>query len=517
MPIRNSILDGRRLFLLLVLGCSPAAGWSQVTGQVVDSVTGQPIARALVQVGENATLTDHEGHFSLPVVVTQTPIASKPGYFAAPADQPAEDGSLRLPLTPEAILYGTATDANGQPIQHLQVQLRQRLVRAGLFHWQQLQATMTNAEGEFRFAELPAGQYSLATGFLVDGLPGADSSLAFVPMVYPVPDGNDLEAAVTLRAGNHVEANLSPGTDKLHPVSGVISGSFPRGVGFSVETRDGLPLNPGLRFSPESGVFRMLLPSGTYRVHLQGQVENRQFAGAREISVGAAGLEGVSIGLAPLPSIPVEMEYQQSNRQPGQAASPGFFSLTLADEDSSSAAVVLPAQPVNEGNGRPYEPGDPLLIRNIPPGHYVLQAPGQPPWYIASASCGNLDLTRELLVVSSGSGACSMRVVLRDDAASLKWSVAHRGNLVVMAFPLGDLIRDVGGANNGFSSEGSPITGTMNGLAPGRYLVVAATHSLDVPYRDPQALQKYLAWGKEVTLAPGGEAEIELEMAPEEP
>jgi len=136
-------------------------------------VTGQPIARALVQAGglSHGTLTDHEGHFVLEHATFV--MAHKPGYFENAGSAHGADGQWLLKLTPEAILYGTVTDANAQPIQRIQVRLRRREVRAGLSYWQDSNATVTNSEGEFRFAELPPGEFSLSTGFLIDGLPDA--------------------------------------------------------------------------------------------------------------------------------------------------------------------------------------------------------------------------------------------------------------------------------------------------------------------------------------------------------
>ena len=43
-----------------------------------------------------------------------------------------------------------------------------------------------------------------------------------------------------------------------------------------------------------------------------------------------------------------------------------------------------------------------MVFRDIEPGHYALQTRPQPPWYLASASCGNFDLTRDLLAIAAG-------------------------------------------------------------------------------------------------------------------
>jgi hypothetical protein len=483
---------------------------------VIDSVSGQPISRALVQSGSQGVLTDHEGHFVLEHSIP--PSARKPGYFEdQPGTRTADDGSWLLKLTPEAVLYGTVTDANAQPIQQLKVDLHRLEVRSGLAYWQQTNVTTTNAEGEFRFADLAEGKYTLSTGFLVDGLPDARSSLGFVPTMYPPPGSGSAseagEATVTLHAGDHLEANISPPEEKLYTVTGTIPGPFRGNFAWMVETAENLPLDPAMSSFPD-GRFRVRLPLGTYRIKVVSTVDNQQFAGSREITVGPAGLEGVTLNLAANASIPVEVEFEHGNtgQQPAQ---PGFPSLTLAGQDPGSGRSMYTAQPQGSYTGLhvPHAE-DPLVIPNIEPGRYLLQTSIPPPWYVASATCGNLDLTRDPLVIGEGSGVCSMHVTLRDDSASLHWSVADAGkanSVTVMAFPLGNLsLNPVGG-------QFEPSVGSFEGLAPGRYLVIASEHSLNFAFRDPQVLEKYQTEGQEVTVAPGSQSDIELKLAPNEP
>src|ERR1700692_1445806 len=88
-----------------------------VSGQVVNSVTGEPIARARVQVSaQQAGLTDHDGHFEFDNVSAEPAyaFASKPGYFAEDKAVPAQGQSITVQLIPEAILFGTITDPHGQ-------------------------------------------------------------------------------------------------------------------------------------------------------------------------------------------------------------------------------------------------------------------------------------------------------------------------------------------------------------------------------------------------------------------
>src|SRR5271154_3207065 len=119
-----------------------------VSGQVVNSVTGEPIARARVQVGtQQAALTDHDGRFEFDNVSEDSAyaFASKPGYFAEERGVLAQGQSITLRLIPEAILFGTITDQNGQPIQDLRVQLSMLQVRNGVRRWQPMQQSTTTS------------------------------------------------------------------------------------------------------------------------------------------------------------------------------------------------------------------------------------------------------------------------------------------------------------------------------------------------------------------------------------
>jgi hypothetical protein len=81
------------LNLLGVLLGSTSTGWSQivhnqtprprtVSGVVVNSVTKQPIPRALVEAGQHAMLTDDEGNFEFRDITENSAIsANKPRYF----------------------------------------------------------------------------------------------------------------------------------------------------------------------------------------------------------------------------------------------------------------------------------------------------------------------------------------------------------------------------------------------------------------------------------------------------
>jgi Carboxypeptidase regulatory-like domain len=504
-----------------------------VSGQVLNSMTGEPIARARVQVnGQQAALTDHDGHFEFDNVSDEPayPFASKPGYFAEDKAVPAQGQSITLQLIPEAIVFGTITDQNGQPIQDLHVQLTMLRVENGLRRWRQVQATATNVEGQFPFAELQAGQYSLSTGFHIEGLLEAPSSVAFMPVTFPPLTGDGIRGALTLTPGEHVEANASPAMEKLYPVTGMIKGMAGQGAAFGVETKDGEPVDSPVNIDP-GGAFRLRLPTGSYRLRVHPAVQReQQLEGTREISVSEAQLQGVSVTLEPPAILPIEVEYQAvtTASQNTPSAPPAYLNASLQDEDPRGPGHAFPAQPLKPpGRAQALEPGDPMVFRDIEPGRYMLQAQPQPPWYVASASCGSVDLTRDPLMIGAGTGACTVRMVYRDDSASLKWlaSPAEDGNgtsneVFVIAIPLDSFTQQAMNssmiADHKLSSD-SPAEGSFEGLAPGRYLVMALPHTQDLPYRDHEALQRYMSLGQEITLTRGGKSEVQLKIVTGEP
>jgi hypothetical protein len=503
-----------------------------IRGEVVNSITGMPIPGALVQIGgRHAALTDREGLFEFPNFTDLTEFsggvvgtgATKPGYFPEQSGfnrfgvSALEGHAITLKLAPEAIISGTVTDQDGQPLQGLHVQLKMLQVRNGLRRWQQMQSTTTNVEGEFRFAELVAGKYSLATGFQIDGLPDAASSVGFAPVTYPPLSGNE-EAALTLAWGDHIEANLNPPAQKLYAVTGHVDGPPTQGVNFEAESSNGGVIRPVVRFNRATGDFRLLLPSGSYHLQLHTFVAREQMIGTREILISEAPLRDISMSVAPLATIPVEVEYQNVNpsSQDTQTPQPLFPNVGLEDVDTARSGREFNAQPSQPSSS----PGDSLAIRDVEPGQYRLLARPQPPWYLSSASCGGLDLTREPLAIAGSAAGCTIHAVLRNDSAALKWSInenSQTGRTFVYAFPFVDSGQSTAAPNTQPQQASSGIEGSLDGLAPGRYLVIALDHPQELPYREVDVARRYLSLGKEVTLTANGKSEVQLDVVAGEP
>ncbi len=238
----------------------------------------------------------------------------------------------------------------------------------------------------------------------------------------------------------------------------------------------------------------------------------------REVTVPRAPVSGVSFVMEPYASIPVDLEFETVNQQTqsgGSTAVPpnyGGALIGLASTRENGQTYFASGLPSRQGSSD--APG-PLVIENIAPGRYVLQAQPQSPWYVASASCGSVDLTREELVVVGGAVGCSIRVVLRNDSGGVQATIRDAGEsgasagqrpLAVYALPVGDLVRrEVVLSQNGASFS-------ADGMAPGRYRVLVLDHREELPYRDADAMRRYSGLGEEVTVTPNGKADVEISL-----
>jgi hypothetical protein len=498
-------------------------------GTVVNSVTGEPINRALVQLGgQFATLTDHEGHFEFEGVTeaTTNQWAMKPGYFSEPrmqrysASTQSGDQPFIVKLVPEAVLSGTVTGQDGGPLEGIPVQLKTLAVSNGMLRWQSRQGTQTNSEGQYRFYELQAGKYAVVTGFHPEGMADEKNSVAYIPVRYPAVGGTEAQAAIQLNAGDHREVNLSPETEKLYPVTGVVNGyGESRGVSFHVETADGEEISAASHFNARTSEFRLQLPGGTYSVTATAYVQRGSLESRLQITVPQAPVSGVSFALEPGAVIPVDVEVESVSQSSSQTGGPqdgagqtpsAYISLLATD---SSGASYPAMEPGGRGRGGTGNAAGPLTIQNAPPGRYVLQVqPSNGAYYVSSASCGGVDLTHEELAIANGAAGCSIRVVLRDDSGSVhvtERSSDSNEQSMVFLYPLGDFVRHW--------QQGGGTDFTFQQVPPGRYLAVAQDHQEELPYRDPEAMRRYAGLGQEVSVSSNTVTNVEVSPVHVEP
>ena len=197
--------------LLPCLAQTPAG--TQIDGIVVDTITGAPVRRAVIQLrisgggpanlpsienADYAAVTGPDGtfHFEQIPPGAYSLSYSRSGYLMpraasgySPRTVRAAAGQavkgLRYGLIPQAIVSGRVLDDEGDPVEGVQVSLLAFRYSGGVRHLDRLsEAGTTNDRGEYRIAHVPAGKYLLQAS--LDRLPPGSALLtgARTPVSY---------------------------------------------------------------------------------------------------------------------------------------------------------------------------------------------------------------------------------------------------------------------------------------------------------------------------------------------
>ena len=162
-----------------LLGQSPNEAKFSLSGSVVNSVTGEPIRRALVQLQASpprSCFSDGDGRFEIDGLPAGnfSVSAQKPGFYTN-SDEPkalsnvrvtigASSDAVVLKLSPYGVIYGRITNVEGEALEHIPVRLTAAVVRNGHKRWEQAGFRDSDENGNFRFPNLQPGTFYLAAG-----------------------------------------------------------------------------------------------------------------------------------------------------------------------------------------------------------------------------------------------------------------------------------------------------------------------------------------------------------------
>lgn len=497
-----------------------------LAGTVVNAVTGEPVRRALVQISfgpQLATTTDSEGHFEFDNLPTgQAAInVRKPGFFSeaelappAPSASMVEVGGdakpLTLKLVPEGILFGHVAAKEG-PLEGVAVKVMKWHVVGGRKQWEQRAMAMTDEDGAFRIANLAPGVYYLSAGPSFDRGFRRNSQTpveGYPEVFYPESTVRDGATPIELAAGQRVQADFSLKSVPLYRVSGILAGAMP-GVGISLQFWDpsGYAKPFGVEQQPGKSTFEAHVPEGSYV--LAARAGGPGGAPLRaDLPINVTGdVANLHLLLSPTATLPVSVKKE--------AVAPPDSGVVFVTSGLPVSVQLRSSSPMPDPGGWfGYQGDDPtagMAVRNIAPGKYSVEISANPPWYVASAQCGSVDVFREDLAVTAGAQLPPLEIVLRDDGATLLARVTSAGRPaqgVVLLVPerSRDALRPIS-ASGGSGAQ-------ISGLAPGDYNVLALSRIDGLEYTNPDVLGPYLSRAQHVVLEPNQNLEITVELIP---
>jgi hypothetical protein len=498
-------------------------------GTVVNSLTGEPIRGALVQIyflGQTAMLKGPDGQFQIDgLPAGQTTMAvRKPGFFTEEEIQPSGGGQrlattgpntspIVLKLIPEGVIYGKISEDDGEPIEGLPIQLLSQRLQDGRKVWEERTGTTTDEEGMFRIAELHPGSYFFSAGpsRAPVTFPSklSQSGAQGIPVTF-YPSGSDLAAAapIPITPGKRFEVNLSLSPRPFYRVSGMIAG-YGQGQYVNLQVLDstGKSVANNSRFDAASGSFQILwIPAGAYALRADSPGAQGQALTATVPLIVNSYPSGMHLMLMPTVSIPIRMRFIASRTGSERLSelenwSPAY--VQLVSRNNGVTEMRYGAQQVGErGNSS-------LQLQNIAPGTYEVEINPNGMFYVQSANSGTTNLLESHLSVAPGGSVQPIEIVMRDDGASLSGNVPSDSQLLnatVMAIPERTSMQPI--------LQHTDLNGSFQFpfLPPGAYKILAVDHPELLEYTNPDVLRKYLSKARDTTLSADQAARIDLEL-----
>jgi hypothetical protein len=545
----------------------------RLRGTVVNSLTHEPIGRALVFSPDNrfAAMTDDRGRFEftfapgerrqtggvssgsnfqaqstfptaqMPQPGTDRPgqlMARKNGFLPLPGRETVlvrpEQRELTISMMPEARVIGHVILPSADGSDSMQVELYRRQVREGREHWESAGTAMSRADGEFRFADLPAGSYKLFTHELMDRDPLTSDPrgplFGYPPIYYPAAADFATSAVIRLSPGETFQASLSPTKREYYRVKLGIANGGP-GLQEQIQVWPQGNEGPGysLGYDYRDGSIRGMLPNGTYTLEVSTYGPNAM-TGTSNITVAGTALAGPAITLVPSSSIAVRVR-EEFQRTQGAAtmtvgdASGQMFTASARRPNYLQVSLV-PAEEFGQKQGVSLRPpvgpeDDSLVLENVAPGRYHVRVDTSI-GFVSSTISGETDLQQHLLVVGPGAAPPPIEVTVRDDGAQVEGTIEGIKNdqdRGAEFFPPGQAQGSVYfvpmGSGGPLKEAWVSAAGKFQAeqLAPGTYRVLAFDRpQQDLEYASDEVMRRFDSKAQVISVVPGQKVQLRLSL-----
>jgi hypothetical protein len=521
---------------------------------VINSVTHEPVGRALVYTagGGVAAFTDEHGKFELSLasmvpagattgqVAVQGPLqARRPGYLsnleresfvmATPGQK-----DITISLVPESLITGKVKFPSAEAGDQVPLQLYRREIRDGSAQWTPLPGTTTTrSDGEFRFADLQAGDYRLFTLENTEHDPAANTPdgpvYGFPPRFFAAANDFASSDIIHLKAGQNFVATLAPERQKYFEVKVPVMFPEPLRAGLSVSVFPQGHRGPGfaLSFNRSQQAIVGSLPNGTYTVEASS-FGPESASGIAQFVVNNGPVIGSPLSLSASPSIEVRMH---ADSPPPRGANPqpqnpdGNIPLayvTLQSAEAFSDSVGQWPRPNTESGE----------IRGVMPGIYWVKAQA-PMGYVASITSGGKNLLTTPLTVPYGVSLPPIDVAIRYDGGEIEATiVGDKEQAVQPASGMAMYQRNVRSpdqqrsilycisvGNTGYPpiTPNSWVNGhpTLSNIPPGDYRIFALTTPEEMEYRNPEVMRRYETLGQVVHVEAGQKLQVNVPLVKE--
>jgi hypothetical protein len=524
LPLVNKFVLRQTVLLLALAPWAVAQQANQaapdtwrISGKAVDALSGAPLARCSVEIGPTSDRgasrskeTGEDGQFVFDGLAQgkYRLSASKRGYL--PQGYEAHDNfstaivvgpglkseGLIFKVVPQAVITGTVTDEQGEPVRRAQVRLFKDQERLGIRSTVQRQSVMTDDRGIYQLARIDPGNYYLAVSAQPwyaqairhpqpMGKQEEDSPLdvAYPTTFYPQATDSDDATPIPIKGGERMQANVTLNAQK------------------ALRVRIRLPVQDSM----QEGGFRLMVSQSIF-----GQVE----------TVGVPAFQ-VQNGVMEIPGIlPGHYDFEFTPHpltrglEPG-ASGPQQDPIQFSGEVSSGTTELTPQGAESEvtvtgkvtstdgkipSGGITLRPGHQRraytatldkaaeFSLKVPPGDYQI-VEQIPQMYLARLTAQDGEVKNRVLTVKAGSAPklelLASKGVGQIDGFVRRGDQPISGVMVLLAPDDNTFLfrRDQSDSDGSF---------TLGNVVPGRYRLLAVERGWELEWANPNVLHAFL-------------------------
>ena len=505
----------RRNSLAVLLLCA-AAAQSQppaaLSGVVVNSVTGDPIARVHVTLRGNSekpqsygAVTTAEGKFSMTplpageyavemeragyLMVRNSGFGENPNAIQLSAGEKKE---TRLTLVPGGAISGRVVDSTGEPMAAIPV-----VAEGG---WMSPAAAFTDENGHFRLSGLLPGRYRVHAAPMKIPMPpekrtDGTQEVHYAATYYPGSLTAKGAARITVKPGaetNGIDIRLV--RTPIVRVSGRVVG-FPNPDDVNISVRSEGPQSSQGPIKPDGSFDIWRLDPGKYQLVARAGVLS---SAPVEIEVAGGNIDSVILRAVPRADIPGAVTYEEESAKPPKTG-------RLVLKELGAEAADYSAEIDADGSFR---------LEKVPPGRYLVSVSWQLA-YVKSVSLGPAHMDGRVLDLTSGPGGASLGIVAGADGATISGTVRD-DNGTVPAFAV--LVPETESAAGVQMAMGPKGSYSFTAVAPGNYTLFALPPGEGIrPDAIARDLEAYESVMEHISVAPRDKLTKDLRLASPDP
>jgi protocatechuate 3,4-dioxygenase beta subunit len=526
-----------------------------VEGVVTRDPDSQPVKKALIeliaenqsQAGNYTAITAADGTFRIDNILPGRYhlFAERTGFLDLDRQRRHTDGQiltlapgqelkdLHLRLQAAAVIRGRVTDEDGDPLPNAEVTALRQTYIAGHKHWENAGADRTNDLGEYRIANLPAGNVYISVnpppdfkslienaGTRADARnPNPDAqSETYQTIYYPGTPDRGQAAPVQLHPGDEFPANFSLAPSPSLSVRGSVVNVPPRAsASIMLQSRDfSLILNGADIRKDGSFVIHDVSP-GNYTIIATVEGTPVPMMARQALQVGSASVDGLR--LAPQPGTTVHGRVRVEGKSDTSRFDPERIFLALQSVDPEQDEAIIASRETFSSIAHVAPDGN-FQWTDVPAGNYYVQvmgdSAGNEGWFVKSLTAGGRDVSDSGLSLSGGTASLDLIVSANGavvEGVAVDQKSEPLANALVVAVPEPRLRSRTDHYRKTVTDQSGRFT--LRGIRPGNYTLFAWQGVEGDAYFNSEFLKSYEQQGTALKLSEEDRKSLQLEVIPE--